>query len=273
MPFVVTSRLGLHFTESGDGPPLFLIAGFRQNGGAWPEDFILRLATRHRVIALDNRGTGLSDKPASGYDLHEQAADTISLLDALRLPRTHVLGFSMGGGIAQEMATRFPGRIDRLVLFATFCGGIWSHHAPWSVLRRLFAVGGLSPEQAARQAWEVTYTPAYLAAHASAVEQQMYRELAHPTPEFVAKRQMNALWAFDCYHRLPRIDAATLVTTGTHDRLVKPSNSRILASRIPGSRLEALADLGHRAIWEAPEEIAGFVADFLAGPVAGRTYI
>ena len=78
---------------------------------------------------------------------------------------------------------------------------------------------------------------------------------------------MEALRTFDSYRDLPRIGATTLVATGAHDVLVKPRNSEILASRIPNARLELLADLGHRAIWEAPEEMADLIGDFLTGPI------
>jgi 3-oxoadipate enol-lactonase len=84
---------------------------------------------------------------------------------------------------------------------------------------------------------------------------------------FVAGRQMEALRAFNSYRDLPRIGAPTLVATGTHDVLVKPRNAKILASRIPNARLELLADLGHRAIWEAPEEIADLIGDFVTRPI------
>ena len=107
----------------------------------------------------------------------------------------------MGGAIAQEVAIRHADRVDRLILFGTFCGGIWAEPASYSVFRRLLATDNQSPEEAARQAWPVTYSPEYLAANADAVEQQMRRELEHPTPTFVAQRQMEALRQFDSYRR------------------------------------------------------------------------
>ncbi len=269
MPFSTTTAVPLYYEVTGDGPALCLINGYRLSGAAWPRPFITSLATRVSVVTFDNRGTGRSHKPDSGYEFGHQAGDVVRLLDDLGLPRVHLLGFSMGGAIAQEVAIRYPERIDRLVLFGTFCGGIWSEPAPLSVFMRLVVTGKQSPEEAARQAWPVTYSPDYLATNAEAVEQQMHRELEHPTPMFVAQRQMDALRKFDSYRLLHRIVAPTLVTTGTHDMLVKPRNSTILASRIPNARLELLADLGHRAIWEAPEEMAGLVGDFLTGPAGG----
>jgi pimeloyl-ACP methyl ester carboxylesterase len=198
------------------------------------------------------------------------AADVAGLLDDLRLPSAHVFGFSMGGAVAQDFAIRYPDRVDRLVLFGTFCGGIWAEPASYTVFKRLLVTENQSPEEAARHAWPVTYSPDYLAAHPAAVEAQMRRELEHPTPPFVARQQMEMLRMFDRYRDLPRIAAPTLVATGADDVLVKPRNSQILASRIPGARLELLADLGHRAIWEAPEEIAELVGDFLTRPMPDR---
>lgn len=186
------------------------------------------------------------------------------LLDALGLARVHLFGFSMGGAIAQEVVTGHQERVERLILFGTFCGGPWSTPAPWSVLRRLFETERLTPEEAARQAWPVTYSQDYLAANREAIEQQMWRELEHPTPGVVARQQMEAIRRFDAYRALPKVRSPTLVATGVADVLVPPRNSITLAARIPGARLELLNDLGHRAIWEAPEEMAELIGDFLA---------
>jgi 3-oxoadipate enol-lactonase len=272
MPFSTATGLSLYYDIVGDGPALCLINGYRLSGAAWPASFIARLSARCCVIFLDNRGTGRSEKPDSGYEFGKMAKDVVGLLNDLRLPRVNLFGFSMGGAIAQEVALRYADRVGRLILFGTFCGGIWAEPASLSVFRRLSVTGNQSPEDAARQAWPVTYSPDYLAANAEAVEQQLRREMEHPTPMFVAQRQMEALRQFDRYWDLPRIAARTLVATGTHDILVKPRNSMILASRIPNARLELLADLGHRAVWEAPEEIADLISDFLCGP-AGRSQI
>jgi pimeloyl-ACP methyl ester carboxylesterase len=268
MPFA-TTEISLYYDIAGTGAPVCLINGYRLSSAAWPPLFIARLAARCTVICFDNRGTGRSDKPEAGYEFGRQARDVVGLLDNLGYTRVHLLGFSMGGAIAQEVAIRYAGRVDRLILFSTFCGGIWAEPPSMSVFNRLVAIEGQSPEQIARQAWPVTYSPEYLAANAEAAELQMRRELEFPTPNFVARRQMEALRQFDSYHDLPRIGAATLVATGTHDLLVKPRNSTFLADRIPNARLELLADLGHRAIWEAPEEMADLIGDFLTRPVSG----
>jgi 3-oxoadipate enol-lactonase len=270
MAFLTSNGITLHYDVVGAGPAVCLINGYRLSAAAWPEGFISQLAARLTVITFDNRGTGRSDKPPTGYEFANLAKDVVELLDNLRRPQVHVFGYSMGGAIAQDVAIRYPDRVDRLILFGTFCGGVWAEPASYSVFRRFLSSENQTPEEAARQAWPVTYSPDYLAANAGAVERQMRRELEHPAPSYVAQRQMEALRTFDSYRDLPRIKAPTLVATGTHDQLVKPRNAEILASRIPNARREALADLGHRAIWEAPEEIADLVGDFLTRPITWK---
>jgi pimeloyl-ACP methyl ester carboxylesterase len=270
MAFLTSNGITLHYEVVGTGPAVCLINGYRLSAAAWPQAFISQMAARLTVITFDNRGTGRSDKPPAGYEFANLAKDVVELLDKIHRPQVHLFGYSMGGAIAQELAVRHPDRVDRLILFGTFCGGVWAEPTSYSVFKRFLAVDSQTPEEAARQAWPVTYSPDYLAANADEVERQMRRELDHPTPTYVAQRQMEALRKFDSYRDLPRIKAPTLVATGSHDLLVKPRNSEILASRIPSARRELLADLGHRAIWEAPEEIADLVGDFLTRPITWK---
>jgi pimeloyl-ACP methyl ester carboxylesterase len=263
MAFQRVNGITLRYEVAGRGPPLALIIGYRLHGAAWPEEFIERLARRFSVLSFDHRGTGLSDKPESGYELHTMASDLVGLFGHLGWPKAHILGFSMGGAIAQELAIRYPERAARLVLFATFPGGLYGVRAPWPVLRCLFELDGLSPEEAARQVWPVTYASDYLSANLDAVETQMHREIAYPTPPYAARAQREAIQAFSTTFRLEQIRAETMVATGAEDILVPPENSRRLAHRIPNARRTIIPGLGHRAIWEAPEEIAEIVTHFL----------
>jgi len=111
------------YSVSGSGPPLLLIMGYRLSSLAWPFDFVEALAERFTVVLFDNRGTGTSDKPTFGYELSNMARDVGGLLDHLDIARTNVLGYSMGGAIAQEFVRQFPDRVLGLVLCATMCGG------------------------------------------------------------------------------------------------------------------------------------------------------
>ena len=168
--FAQVNGVNLAYRVHGEGPPLVLIMGYRLNQAAWPESFIEALAEHFTVISLDNRGTGLSDKPVEGYALANMARDVCALLKQLQIGRVHVLGYSMGGAIAQEFVRQFPDRVSSLILCATMCGGPRAVYAKSSVLSVMRDLDGLSPEEAARRIWKVTYAPGYLERHPEVAE-------------------------------------------------------------------------------------------------------
>ena len=254
----------------GSGPPLVLIMGYRLSSLAWPLGFIEALAENFTVVIFDNRGTGASDKPTTGYEISNMARDVSGLLDHLEFARTNVLGYSMGGAIAQEFVRQFPDRVLRLVLCATMCGGPRATYAPPSVVKVMRELDGLTPEEIARQIWSVTYAPGYLENHRELAENQLRREIAAPTPLHAADLQYQAFAEFDCSNALPNIQVPTLVMTGDLDRLVSPKNSKFIASLIPGARLIVIPGCGHRMMWEATDECVGFVTEFLTGVVDGH---
>jgi 3-oxoadipate enol-lactonase len=255
----------------GSGPPLVLIMGYRLSSLAWPLDFIDALAEQFTVVLYDNRGTGSSEKPTFGYEIANMAKDLGGLLDHLEISRAHVLGYSMGGAIAQEFVRQFPDRVLRLVLCATMCGGPRATYAPPSVIRVMRELDGLTPEEIARRIWRVTYPPGYLESHRKLAEDQMRREIAAPTPLHAADLQYQAFAEFDCSWALPRVEAPTLVLTGDRDELISPQNSRLIAGLITGARLIVIPGCGHRLMWEATDECVGCITEFLTGVSEGRS--
>src|ERR1700742_1627934 len=165
--------VNIAYAVHGSGPPLVLVMGYRLNSTAWPANFIAQLAQRFTVITLDNRGTGLSDKAVTGYAIANVARDVRGLLDELQVEQAHMLGYSMGGAIAQEFIRQFPDRVSGLVLCATMCGGPRAIYAPPSVVRVMRELDGLKPEEIARRIWQVTYAPGYLEKHRELAEDQM----------------------------------------------------------------------------------------------------
>jgi pimeloyl-ACP methyl ester carboxylesterase len=268
--FAIANGVKIAFRVQGEGPPLVLVMGYRLNSAAWPAAFIEGLARRFSVITLDNRGTGQSDKPVDGYAIANMARDVAGVLDELKIARTHMMGYSMGGAIAQEFVRQFPERIFGLVLCATMCGGPRAIYAPPAVIRVMRELDGLKPEEIARQIWQVTYAPGYLAKHQELAEDQMRREIAAPTPLHAADLQFQAFAEFDCSKMLPNIQTPTLVLTGDLDQLVSPQNSRIIASLIPDAKLIMIPGCGHRVMWEATDECIAFVSEFLSDVDGGR---
>jgi pimeloyl-ACP methyl ester carboxylesterase len=261
--FVKANGIRIAYRAEGAGPPLVLVMGYRLSSQAWPAAFVEALVSQFTVITMDNRGTGRSDKPVQGYALANMARDVCGLLDELEIPRAHLLGYSMGGAIAQEFVRQFPKRVLSLILCATMCGGAEATYASAPVVRVMRDLDGLSPEQVARQIWKVTYAPSYLMQNQQTVEEQMRREIALPTPLHAADLQFQAFAEFDGSKSLPDIRCPTLVLTGDHDDLIPSLNSIMMAKRIPGAKLIVVPGGGHRVLWERTEECNNHISDFL----------
>jgi pimeloyl-ACP methyl ester carboxylesterase len=261
--FAEVNGIRLAYRVRGEGPPLVLVMGYRLNSAAWPATFIERLAECFTVITPDNRGTGLSDKPVHGYAIANMARDIAGLLDELNINQVHLLGYSMGGAIAQEFVRQFPDRVDRLLLCATMAGGLSATYADASVSSVMRDLDGLSPEQAARRIWKVTYAPGYLEQHRALAEDQMRREIALPTPLHAADLQFQAFAEFDGSQALTTIRCPTLVLTGDLDELIPPKNSLMMAKCIPSAKLVVIHGGGHRVLWEAQHKCFDLIVDFL----------
>src|SRR5258708_2968180 len=270
MQYADVNGIRVAYGVHGSGPPLVLIMGYRLSSLAWPLDFVEALAARFTVIFFDNRGTGTSDKPTFGYEISNMARDMGGLLDHLEIDRANVLGYSMGGAIAQEFVRQFPDRVLALALCATMCGGPPAVYASPSVVRVMRELDGLKPEEIARRIWSVSYSPGYLENHRELAEDQMRREITAPTPLHAADLQYQAFAEFDCSKALANIKAPTLVLTGDLDQLVSPQNSKFIASLISGANLIVIPGCGHRMMWEATDECIGFITEFLTGVSAVR---
>jgi pimeloyl-ACP methyl ester carboxylesterase len=150
-----------------------------------------------------------------------------------------------------------------LILCASMSGGPRATYANPSIIRVMRDLDGLSPEDAARRIWKVTYSPAYLERHRAVAEDQMRREIASPTPLHAADLQFQALAEFDCSNALVKVRCPTLILTGDLDELVPPQNSIMMANLIPDAELVIMPGRGHRVFWETTEECAGLIINFL----------
>ncbi len=205
------------------------------------------------MIAYDHRGVGASSRLDGPLTIRQMAGDAAGLLAALELDSAHVLGISMGGMIAQELALAAPERIRTLALGCTYCGG------PGSALAAPAALAGLTEammsgdrERALRASWEINVSPAMAAdedAYARFTEIAMRRRVSVP----VIMAQMQACAAHDTQARLAQLRMPTLVVHGTVDELLPVANGRLIGSLIPGAQLEILDGVGHLFFWERPE--------------------
>jgi 3-oxoadipate enol-lactonase len=259
-------EIQLDYERSGntDGPPLLLIMGMSGTSLHWGEQFLALLQADFDVIAYDHRGVGASTPLEGAITTRQMADDAAGLLAALALDDAHVLGISMGGMIAQELALNHPERVRTLTLGCTYCGGEGSALAAEADLAGLVeAMGSGDRERALRAGWEINVSPSMAAddeAFATFREIAMRRAVAVD----VIMQQMQACVAHDTNARLSQIAMPTLVIHGTEDRLLPVQNGRLIASLIPGARLEILDGVGHLFFWERPERSAELVREHAA---------
>ena len=161
----------------GNGAPLLLIHGLGYARWGW-EPVLPELAEQFDVILFDNRGIGESDAPPGPYTVAEMAADAVQVLDEAGVARAHVVGTSLGGMIAQELALAYPERVDRLVLACTTPGGQKAHPMPQVTVALMAEAATLEPAVALRRFVENALAPATVEAHPEIVEQIMAHRLA-----------------------------------------------------------------------------------------------
>jgi len=259
MPVVSAGEVELSYERSGSGPPLLMIMGMSGTALSWGEPFLEPLRRDFETIVYDHRGIGDSSPMEEPFTIAQLAEDAAVLLDALELDSAHVVGISMGGMIAQELALAHPERIRTLTLGCTYCGGEGSSLASEDVMRRL-AEGMASGdrERALRTAWEVNVSAgfaadadAYAAFHARALK----RAVAVP----VIMAQMQAITAYETLARLPRLTLPTLIVHGTADQMLPVENAHLIATQIPGSQLEIFDGVGHLFFLERPERSAELI--------------
>ncbi|MFL5954713.1 MAG: alpha/beta fold hydrolase [Gaiellaceae bacterium] len=243
--------------ERGSGRPLLLIQGLGYARWSW-EPVVPRLAERYWVLFFDNRGIGESDKPAGPYTAREMADDALQVLDEAGVERAHVLGASLGGMIAQELAVAAPDRVEKLILCCTTPGGAATVPMPEVTVKLFAEAATLPPEVALRR-----FVENALASDASAeLVQELYeRRVANPLDPAGWQAQAAAGLGFAGVDAA--IAAPTLLVTGTEDNVVDPRNSDVLAERIAGAELERLDGAGHLFFWEQPDRFVTIVEDFL----------
>jgi len=257
-----TGNSSIHYEMRGNGYPLLLISGLNSDSASWA-GVCGKLAKHFCVIAFDNRGSGRSETPKKIYSIREMADDAIGLLDRLQIKKCHVIGHSMGGYIAQELAIYYPERVGKLVLEATAPVSSTRNNMLFTdflrrfekdrdneALMRLWAYWSFSPKTFERKNYIETFIK-----NASAYP---YLQSAQGF-----KGQIDAIASFNACARVKNIKAKTFVVTGSDDILVYPAESMKLAKDIKGSVSEEIKDTGHCIHVENPGAFISKVVQFL----------
>ena len=242
----------------GDGDPLLLIMGLGYGRWGW-DPVVGPLAERFRVITLDNRGYGESDIPPGPYTASQLAGDTLAVLDAAGVDRAHVVGGSLGGAVAQELALRHAERVEKLILMATMSGVSNMHPIPAQTMQLMMEAPTLDPAVAVRRYVENALEPE----PEPALVDRIVAIRTEKPPDPAGWAAQAGIWAtFDAWDELPRIEAPTLVVQGEGDVVVDPRNAALLAERIPHAELRMVAG-GHLFFWNRPDTLVSLLTEFL----------
>lgn len=261
MPTVTVRDLPIFYRETGAGEPVLLLQGLGVDHRGWGLQ-VAALSPWFRCITPDNRDVGRSGRAAGPYTVADLAADAAGLLDALDVAHAHVVGISMGGAVAQELALSCPERVRSLALIATYCSGDPRGTAlfqGWRLMRER-----LSPAEYFRATYPWVFTVGdYL--RPGFVEGMVERAATDPylqEPEAWA-RQMAAATSFHSEDRLGRIAAPTLLLFGEADLLTPLRFARAMQERIPQAELVVIPEAGHGLIWSHPQTVNAVLLGFL----------
>jgi 3-oxoadipate enol-lactonase len=266
MPSAKVGDINVHYEDQGKGEALLLIPGIGCDSTYWFRQ-IPAFSKKYRVIAIDNRGTGQSDKPDMPYTLKMLASDIKGLLDIINVGTAHVFGHSMGGMIAQHFAINYPEKMRTLILGATICGGPRWVKGPLDSAFMAWMATDSSRHPTLREIFQegltFEFTQKFIESNPALIERHLTERTRYPAPPYVLARQGQAVACHDTYDRLTEIKVPTLVIAGDADGLFSVENSRLLASRIPDSELVLLKNIAHSFQIEAAEETNKLVFNFL----------
>jgi pimeloyl-ACP methyl ester carboxylesterase len=248
-----TSLGEVGYREVGSGPPLVLIMGYGLTMEDWDPRLVHALALHHRVVMFDNSGVGRTQDLPQPFSIEAMADQTSALIDTLGLGKPDVLGWSMGGMIAQALAVLHPAQVRRLVLCATYPGSGQAVTTPAAELRTAsdFPANQASALNAFKAA--IAEYPAAPTASSGTRGIQVLAMSDWQTGSDAAGRET------------ARISAPTLIADGTDDQLDPVANDRTLASTIPGATLVLYPDAGHAFLFQDWARFAALVNSFLTG--------
>ena len=249
--------------EYGDGEPLLGVNGTGQSLGFWAE-LAPALAGRHRVITYDLRGMGASERGAGAISVASLAADARGLLEVLEVERAHVVGYSLGSAIAQELVLAAPQRVASLVLYCTWARADGFQRAVITGLSHPWRTGDMD---AALGALGIAFSPQLLDSPEFGELIEALLPLFPSTDQQIRTtvEQWDADLAHDTLDRLGGISAPTLVVAGEQDLLTPPWHGRQVAAAIPGATLKMFTGPGssHALGVERAEEFLPLVLGFL----------
>ena len=263
----------------GKGDPIILFNGASDSMDAWDPSFLTEISSNHTVIVFDQRGIGNSTVGSAPYTYAQLANDTAGLLDALKIPKADVMGYSLGGHIAQAFTVSYPEKVNRVILVATMCGGKDSIPKPQEfknlqeeIVNKTQNNIPVSQEEM-KSLVAASLGSGWIRLHPESLdipENMSFQQMKPSLPPETLKNQANlgvweqTNWSGVCDEEA-KLAKPTLVITGADDDSYMPhENALVLAAKIPGAWLVQVKDAGHAVMDQYPDEIGEIVDTFLS---------
>ncbi|MBI4523528.1 MAG: alpha/beta hydrolase [Deltaproteobacteria bacterium] len=273
MPLIKVKDIGLYYEFHGEGEPLVLLSGTGLSCENWNVFQLPDLRNHFRVLLLDYRGTGRSDKPDMHYSTRMFAEDAVDLMHVLGIDRAHVMGHSMGGRVAQWVAIDYPDSVAGLILSGTGPGTVedgqyYQRGVPLNTMIQLIEKG---LEQRLRDHFAdgFMFPPEFVRDHPETIKRLGEANLKHPTPLRPYLRHIIARQEHETRHLLHKIKSPTLVVCGSGDRVATGGagdhvrSSECLAANIAGAELVLVQGGNHSYLRQMPEKANAIFVDFL----------
>jgi len=258
---VQVGDIKMGYRTYGNGYPLVMIMGSGSTMKLWEPGLIRTLSSSFKLIVFDNRGVGNTEVGQRPFTIEQFADDTAGLMDALDIQQAHVLGWSMGALIAEEVALRHPDKVNHLVLYAAHCKADLFPPTP-EVMQKLMDRSGTPAEQGMRFI-SLLFAPDWPQSHRGRLKEIFFRPLGKTPVKTVAKQAMAIGTWKGCCDRLDQITNPTLVIAGADDVLVPSQNAPYLADKIPNAQLVLFENSGHGLMFQYPDKFSGKVIEFL----------
>jgi len=257
MPLARLNGINISYHVEGEGEPLVMIMGFTASRIGWtPQRRFFK--KYYRVVTFDNRGAGKSDKPPGPYSTRMMADDTVKLMDVLGIEKAHIMGLSMGGMIAQELAINHPQRVMKSVLAATYAR---QDETSGDTLEQAEFLH-LAPEKKASALIGLAFNKPFYRFTIGLLARVLDRFIG-ASGRVGITGQSEACLKHDTLERLSLITAPTLVIVGTGDRIINPVSSEVIAGRIPNAKLVKVEGASHYFSFEMKNVFNREVLNFL----------
>lgn len=254
----LSESVAINVVEEGHGPPVLFLHGVGASLESW-DALLTELSPGRRYVRMDLRGHGRSMRTPGPYSLAAMAADVAGLLDRLGVDTVHLVGFSLGGLIAQAVALDYPDRVRSLALLSTVAGRTPEEQTRVLERERMLEKDG--PLTHLANAVERWFTPEFIARNPDAIEARRKSAMQNDPACYLAAYRV--LSRNDLGDRLHAIRTPTLVLTGENDVGSSARMSRFMHERIVGSELHILPGLKHSILTEAPGQVAAILEPFL----------